>query len=117
MKLAVLVVGTAANQETTLAITDTKFYVPVVILSTKDNVKPLKQLESSLKRINYWNKCQSNVTQEIRYKHLDFLTDPAFQGVNRLFVLSFDYGRVREIYKEYFLPTVEIKDYNANVNY
>ena len=44
MKLAFLVAGTAANQETTLAITDTKFYVPVVILSTKDNVKTIETI-------------------------------------------------------------------------
>ena len=33
-------------------ITNTKFYVSVVNLSTEDNVKLLKQLESGLKKIN-----------------------------------------------------------------
>ena len=40
------------------------------------------------------------------------MIDPSFQGVNRLFVLSFEDRRARESYKHYFLPTVEIKDYN-----
>ena len=39
-----------ASQETKFKITDTKFYVSVVTLSTRDNAKLLKQLESSFKR-------------------------------------------------------------------
>ena len=36
-----------------------------------------------------------------------------FQGVNRLFVLSFENYEHRRGHKRYFLPTVEIKDYNV----
>ena len=39
-----------ANQVTTFAITDTKFYVLVVTLSTQDNAKLLQQLKSGFKR-------------------------------------------------------------------
>ena len=39
-----LVTGTAGNQGPTFTITDTNFYVPVVILATQDNIKLLKQL-------------------------------------------------------------------------
>ena len=46
-KRCILVAGTAANQVPEFKITDTKLYVPVVTLSTQDNVKLLKQLESS----------------------------------------------------------------------
>ena len=45
-----------ANQATTFAITDTKLYVPVVTLSTQDNVKLLEQLKSGFKRTVKWNK-------------------------------------------------------------
>ena len=41
-----LIAGTAANQEPTFTIADTKLYVPVVTLLTQGNVKLLKQLES-----------------------------------------------------------------------
>ena len=45
-------------------------------------------------------------------RYLDFLIDPSFQGVNRLFILSFkDDGQ--ESHKQYYIPTVEIKDYNV----
>ena len=45
-----LVVGTAANQKTTFAITDTKLYVPVVTFSTQNNIKLLDELKSSQKK-------------------------------------------------------------------
>ena len=48
--------NTAANQEIKFAITDTKLYLPVVTLSTQDNVKLLRQLKSGFKRIIIWNK-------------------------------------------------------------
>ena len=41
----------SAYRETKYAVTDTKLYVPVVTLSTQDNVKRLKQLESSFNGI------------------------------------------------------------------
>ena len=37
----------AANQTTTFAITDTKIYLPVVTISTRDNTKQLEQLKSN----------------------------------------------------------------------
>ena len=85
----ILVVGTAANQETDFKITDTKLYVPVVILSTQDNVKLLKQIESGFKRAINLNKYQSKTTFQAQNQYLDFLIDPSFQTVNRLFVLLF----------------------------
>ena len=41
---------------TTLAMTDAKLYVPVVTLSTKDNVKLLQQLISGFEKTINWNK-------------------------------------------------------------
>ena len=41
--------------KTEFAITDTKRYIPVVTLSTEDNVQLLKQLESGFKRAINWN--------------------------------------------------------------
>ena len=39
-------------------ITDTKFYVPAVTLSTNDNEKLLEQLKSGFKKTINWNKYQ-----------------------------------------------------------
>ena len=41
--------SSAANQATTFSITDTPIYVPVVTLSTQDNVNILTQLKSGFK--------------------------------------------------------------------
>ena len=41
----------SATGATKFAITDTKLYVPVVTLSTQNNIKLLKQLESGFKRV------------------------------------------------------------------
>ena len=58
------VAGTAANQEPTFTTTDTKVHVPVVTLSTQDNVKLLKQLEPDFKRTINWNKYQCKITEQ-----------------------------------------------------
>ena len=51
-----------ANQETTFAITDTKFNASVVIVSTQDNIKLLHKLKLGFKITINWNKYQSKVT-------------------------------------------------------
>ena len=43
------VTGTVTNQGPMLVITDKNFYIPVVILSTQDNAKLLRQLKSGFK--------------------------------------------------------------------
>ena len=97
-----LVIGTVVNQDPIFTITDTRLYVSVVTLSFEGNVKLLKQLESGFKRTTNWNKYQSNVTQQTRYKNLDFLIDPSFQRVNRLFIFSFDDRNIRQSQKKIF---------------
>ena len=62
----ILVTGTAANQVSKFTKTHTKYknwYVPVVTLSTQDDIKLLKQLESGFKRTINWNKYQSKKKQ------------------------------------------------------
>ena len=90
------IAGTAANQESTFTLTNTKLYVLVVTLSTHGNVELLKQFESGFKRTINWNKHKSTMTQQAQKRYLDFLTDPHFQGVNRLFVLSFKGGVITD---------------------
>ena len=75
---------------TTLAIADTKLYIPVVTLSTQDNAKLIEQLKPGFKRTINCRKHQSKVTMQAPNPFLDSLIDPSFHGVNRLFVLSFE---------------------------
>ena len=51
----------ANNREITFKITSTKLYVPIVTLSTKDNVNLTKQLNEGFKRSVYWNEYKSKI--------------------------------------------------------
>ena len=104
------------TKATTFVITDTKLYVPVVTLSTQDNAKLHEQLKSCFKRTINWNKYQSKISPERQNQYLDFLIDPRFQGVNRLFVLSFENENDRTVHTKYYLSNVEIKDYNVMID-
>ena len=70
-------------------ITDTKLYVPVVILSKGNGKKLLEQLKSGFKRTVKWNKYRSQTTIQPQNNNLNYLIDPTFISVNRLFVLTF----------------------------
>ena len=98
------------------AINDTKLYVPVVTLSTQDNAKLLQQLKSGFKRTINWNKYQSSIKTYAQNRYLNYLVDPSFQGVNRLFVLPFENENDRTSHSTYYLPKVEIKDYNVMID-
>ena len=101
-------------------ITDTKLYVPVVTLS-KENDTKLLELKSGFKRTIKWNRSQMTVQ---RNNNLNYLTDPTFTNVNRLFVLSIQ--RIagennttkdhRDSSSNYYVPNVEIKDFNVFVD-
>ena len=72
------------------SITDKECYVPVLALSTQDNTELLQQLKSGFKRIINRNKYQSKLSTQAQNNYLDYLIDPSFQEVNRIFVLSFE---------------------------
>ena len=97
-------------------IKDTKLYVPVVTLSTQDNAKLLQQLKSGFRRTINWNKYQSGPKTYAQKRYLNHLVNPRFQGVNRLFVLSFENEDQRKSHSTYYLPKVEIKDYNVMID-
>ena len=61
--LASCVITTSADT-TTLAITDTEPYAPVVAVLAQSNWKLLQQLKSRFKRIFFWNKFQPKVTMQ-----------------------------------------------------
>ena len=105
-----------ANQAPTFTITDTNLYVPVVTLSTQDNAKLLPQLKSGFKRTISWNKYLAKPELLAQNANLNHLIEPKFQGANRLFVLTFENDAQRRSNKKYYLPNVEIKDYNVMID-
>ena len=112
----IIVSTNVSNQNVTLEITDTKLYVPVVTLSTQNNSKLLQQLKSGFKRVINWNKYLSKLELLAQNLNLNHLVEPSFQGVKRLFVLAFENDTQRTCAKGYYLPTVQLKDYNIMIN-
>ena len=100
----------------TFTITETNLYVPVVTLSTQDNAKLLPQLKSGFKRTISWNKYLPKPELLAQNANLNHLVEPSFQRVNRLFVLAFEDDAQRTSNKRYYLPNVEIKDYNVMID-
>ena len=97
------------NRGTNVAIAVTKLYALVAILSTQNNTKLLQQLKLGSKCTINSNKYPSKVTAQARNQYLDYLTDPNFQRVNRLFVLAFQEKSHQIRRTGYFLPKVDIK--------
>ena len=91
-------------------ITDCKLYVPVVTLSAEEDNKLLTQLKSGFKRIIKWNnKYMSQMSNQVSNNNQNYLIDPTFSNVNRLFVIDYSFSK-------YYLPKVEIKDYNVIID-
>ena len=105
-----------ANQIPTFTITETKLYVTVVTLSTQDNANLLPKLKSGFKRKSNWNKYLARPELLRRKPNLNHLVTASFQGVSRLFVLAFENDAQRLSNKRYYLPNVEIKDYNVMID-
>ena len=119
--------------DTEFKITNTKFYVPIVTLSSKDNVKFVKLLEEGLKIPIYWNEQQTKIeTRNLDDNNLTrFSLDASFQGVRRFFVLAFNNNTdndpnnsikninnrvLRNSNTKYFLPRVNITNYNVLID-
>ena len=76
--------------------------------------KILQQLKTCFKRANTWNRSQP--TLHTRNRYLNYLIDSGFRRVNGLFVLLFENDEHRRSYKQYFLLSVEIEDWNIIID-
>ena len=118
-------------------ITNTKLYIPIVTLSTKDNTSLTKQLNEGFKRTIYWNQYVSKPFTEPAANKTGitrFPLDAAFQRANSLFVLAFEDTRaneaadapaprnlvanrvIRDSYRKYFVLRVDITSYNMLID-
>ena len=88
-------------------------YDPVVTLSTEDDNKLLELLKSGFKWTIKWNKYRSEMTKQTKTNNLNYLIDPTFIKVNRLFVFSLENKDDIASFSKYYTPKVEIKDFNV----
>ena len=100
----------------TLAINDCKLYIPVVTLSTDDEIKLLTNLKSGFTREIIWNKYRSQMSTEAINNNLNILIDPTFTNVNRLFVLAYQNDDDRQSFSQFYLPKVMVKDFNVIID-
>ena len=112
----VIIYTDVANPVSTFTIRETNIYVPVVTLSTRDNAKLLPQLKSGFKRTISWNKYLAKPELLAQNANLNHLIEPNFQGVNKLFILAFKNDDQRISNKRYYIPNLEIKDYNVMID-
>ena len=105
-----------APTNATFKITDTKLNFPVVTLSTENDKTLLEQLRTGFKRTIKWNKYRSEMTDQTQNNNLNYLIDPTFTKVNRLFVLSFENENDRISFSKYDVPNFQIKDFNVLID-
>ena len=108
-----------ATTGATFQINNAKLYVPVVTLSINDNINFLENIKQGFKRKFFWNKYRSKITTQIKNNNFDYLIDRTFRNINRLFLLSFKNSNddaTRDNFDKYYMPLVEIKDFNALIN-
>ena len=97
-------------------ITDCKLYVPVITLSAENDNKLLEQLKAGFKITIKWNKYRSEMSNQAANNNLNYLIDPTYSKVSRLFVLSFENKEDRTSFSKYYLPKVEVKDFNVLID-
>ena len=86
----VIIYTDVANQVPTFTTTEANLYGPVVTLSTQDNAKLLPQWKLGFKRTTSWGKHLPKPELLAGNANLDHLIESSFQGVNILFVLTFE---------------------------
>ena len=84
-------------------------YVPVVTLSAENDKKNLEQLRTGFKRTIKWNKYRSEMTYQTKNNNLNYLVDPTFTNVGRLFVLSFENENDGTYFSKYYVTKPYIK--------
>ena len=78
-------------------------------MARENGIKLLEQLKTGFKRTIKWNKYRSQITVQPQNNMLNYLIDPTFTKVNRLFVLSFTRniaGDNRDSFSDYYVPNV-----------
>ena len=131
-KNCVLSSQAAAQNNVTFTITDTKLYVPIVTLSSKDTSHLSNLLREGFKRSVFWNeyKTKTDKRTENINDYIRIMLNSSIQGVNRLFVLpsaadADDLNNItvqqanennRNSYRKFYLPRTTVNNYNVLID-
>ena len=108
-------IATSATFQTNNATSD----VPVVTLIINYNIKFLENIKQGFKRTVSWNNFRSEITTQPKKNSMDYLIDSTFVNINKLLALSLKNSNddpTRDSFDEYYMPSVEIKDFNALID-
>ena len=87
-------------------------------MSLNDKIDFLEHLKQQDRKTVSLNKYRSEITTP-KNNNLDYITDPPFRNINRLFVLSFKNGNddtSRNFFDEYYMPLVKIKNFRTLID-
>ena len=90
-------------------INNAKIYVPLFTLLIIDKIKFLENVKQGFQITISWNKYRSEIRAKPKNNNLDYLIDPTFRNINRLFALSFrtgDNDPTRYLFDKYYIPVV-----------
>ena len=68
-------------------------------MSINDNIEFLENMKQGFQQTVSWNKYRSEIT--IQQNNLDYMIDPSFGNINRLFVVSFKTDTINPFVKYY----------------
>ena len=105
-----------ARTGSTFQINNAKLDVPLVTFSINDNIKFLENMKQGFRRTDFWNKYRSEITAQPKNIKLDYMIDPTFRNIDRLFILSFKNGcgdTTRTCFDEYCMVSVDINNFNG----
>ena len=91
-------------------------YFPVVTLQEKYDHELLKNLKTGIDIDYEWGRYRTQIINQPATNNLNFLIYPTFNNINRLFVLAFPNEDDRSSFSKYYMPNVEIKDYNILID-
>ena len=94
----------------TFKVNSAELYVPVVTLPINDSIKFSENIKQGFKIIIPWSiyRCETIVTQP-KNKNLDYMINPTFWNINRLFMLSNNLER--NSYDKHHMTLAKIKDF------
>ena len=91
--------------------TSAKRFVPIVTFSINNNIQFLENIKQRFKRKISWNEYRSEITTQPENNNLDYLIDPAFTDINRLFLLLLKNGNndpTKDSFDKYYMPLVDM---------
>ena len=107
-----------SNTSATFQTNNAEVYIPVVTLSIISNINFSENIKQGFERAISWNKYRSEITTQPKNNNLNYLIDPTFRSINRLFVRSLKNGNddPASSFDKYYMSLVEIKHFNALIN-